>query len=296
MKNENSDIYSKWLENKLSPEELLSLQNSGEIDVLSKIINEVDTWQTPEIQLDYTVLKNTIATKTKRAKIVSLYKRVSLAASVLIIIGVGIGVFFSTSETTYTSSFGEIKNITFPDGTTAILNSNSTISFVEDNWENNRIVQLTGQAFFNINIKGEFAVKINGGSVNVLGTKFDVLSAKKYNIIKCFEGSVHVQTEKIKQTLIAGTGIDSENKLFKITELEPNWNQNYSKFNGAKLIEVINALCLKFEITIDTSKVDINKKMFTGQFSNKDKNLALKMVFKPLGISYKIENKVVILK
>jgi len=297
MKDENSDnIYSKWLNNELSEDVIKSLEESGELDALRDIITEVDTWGTPEIKSDYKSLKLKIDAKKRKGKIISLYQKLSIAASIILIIGLGIGVLTSESETTYVSNFGEIKTITFPDGTQAVLNGNSTLSFVEDDWKQNRIVKLNGQAYFDINLKGDFEVQINGGSIKVLGTKFDVLTYENYNIVKCFEGVVGVNTIKINDTISIGEGIDSKNHPFQVLENQPNWMSDYTKFSDAKLIEVIGALSLKFDVKIDYRNVKIENKKFTGQFSNSDQGLALKMVFKPLGIMYTLKDNIVLLK
>ena len=297
MEDANSNInYSKWLNNELSDKELKILEESGDLEILTKIISEVDTWEMPAVKETYDGLKLKIEHKNKKGKVVSMYKILAVAASVLLLVGIGFKSILFDSEITYASNFGEIKKITFPDGTKAVLNGNSTISFIEDDWNTNRIVQLNGQAYFNIDIKGGFEVQINGGSVNVLGKKFDILTREDYNNIKGFEGTVAVKTQQINDTIIKGVGIDSENKPFDLQSRHSNWVNNYSKFNNAKLIEVIGALTLKYGIKIDYSNINIIDKRFTGQFSNLDPDLALEMVFKPLGISYDTLNGLVVLK
>tara|TARA_B110000211_G_C14091373_1_gene559342 strand:- start:7215 stop:8108 length:894 start_codon:yes stop_codon:yes gene_type:complete len=297
MKEENSNIiYSKWLNNELTEEEVVSLKDSGDLDTLQDIINEVDSWNTPEVQSDFESLKSKIASRKTKGKLISLYQKLAIAASLLLFVGLGIGLLNSETETVYATNFGEVKQITFPDGTKAILNGSSTLSFVEDNWKEERLVKLDGQAFFDINVKGQFEVEINNGTINVLGTKFDVLTNDEYNIVKCFEGKVGVKTLKIDEIIVKGQGVDSENRMFNIVERGANWTSDYTKFVNAKLVEVLGALSLKHGFQIDYKSIKIDQKKFTGQFSNLDADLALKMVFKPLGITYSVKGKKVVLK
>jgi ferric-dicitrate binding protein FerR (iron transport regulator) len=292
----SNNIYSKWLNNELTQVESELLKDSGDLDILQDIITEVDSWKTPEINFNYEDLKVKIETRKSKGKVISLYQKLAIAASLILIVSLGIGVLTSESETMYATNSGEIKHIIFPDGTKAVLNGSSTLSFIESDWKEERIVKLNGQAFFDISVKGQFDVEINNGVVKVLGTKFDVLTSVDYNNVKCFEGKVSVKTLKIDEIITEREGVDSDNILFKVYEIESNWTKSYTKFSNAKLIEVIGALSLKHGFQFDYKNIKISDKVFTGQFSNLDPKLALKMVFKPLGIDYSTEGKKVVLK
>ena len=81
--------------------------------------------------------------------------------------------------------FNETMTIKLPDGTKAILNGNSSLSYHKSNWEEERKVEIEGQVFFDIEKKGAFEVAFEGGYVSVLGTEFDVLVSDGFNSIKC---------------------------------------------------------------------------------------------------------------
>lgn len=289
MEKEDSNImYSKWLNNELSTEELNAM-NAQELQVLKRIIDEVDSWEHPEPKHSYSDLKNRISVKNRKGKIISIYKTVGIAASLLIAIAFGLNTLFSSGLEEFSTASLEIKKIQFPDGTSATLNGNSSITFEKDNWNNSRVVNLNGQASFDVSIPGPFQVNINQGTVEVLGTQFDISTSEKINIIKCFEGKVKIKTNRIDQIIEKGFGVDSENYPYRISQTEPTWTAAYSKFENAKLEEVIEALKLKFGFQFKLENSEILTHRFSGQFSNSQADQALNMVFTPMGIKYSRE-------
>ena len=58
------------------------------------------------------------------------------------------------SEETYQTAFGTQMSVDLPDGSEAILNAKSSITFNNDTWDENRTVSLTGEAYFKVK-KGE---------------------------------------------------------------------------------------------------------------------------------------------
>lgn len=97
--------------------------------------------------------------------------------------------------TAYHTGFGETRSIDLPDGSRVILNANSELS-LHDNWEtgSNRIVQLRGEAYFEIEPKpatgAKFTVVTKDLNVNVLGTIFNVYSRESETSITLEEGKV----------------------------------------------------------------------------------------------------------
>ena len=101
--------------------------------------------------------------------------------------------------------FGEIKNVQLPDGSTIVLNANSSIAFSK-NWQPDsaREVWLEGEGFFSVNhlnkdgkdIKANerFIVHGAGFTIEVLGTSFDVRQRRG-------KTEVMLQTGKIMLTV-----------------------------------------------------------------------------------------------
>ncbi|WPP49942.1 FecR family protein [Catalinimonas niigatensis] len=106
------------------------------------------------------------------------------AASVLLLLGIALSVyFFYGQEQVFSTSYGETKQLSLPDGSEVILNANSILRFAED-WQEKerRQVWLDGEAFFKVNKitypSGNEAVKfivhLKDIDVEVVGTSFNV--------------------------------------------------------------------------------------------------------------------------
>ena len=283
-------LYLKWLNDEITSDEFKLLEASSDFDIAKSIISEVDTWETRSPSLDYDSLKKHEEKKVKkRTKIRKLKTTIAIAASLLVLVSVEyLGDIFS-SEQTFSCESSEIKKITLPDGTKVILNSNSTLTYDANNWTANREVFLSGQANFNVMKKGSFVVNFKEGFAKVLGTEFDVLSSDKFQVIKCYEGTVGVSMHAKIDTLLQGEQFVNGIKRNNSKHNTPEWTGIYTKFDNADLLEVITILELKFDLQIDHSSVNTQRK-FTGQFSNTDVNLALQMAFKPFGIKYTLDN------
>ena len=97
---------------------------------------------------------------------------------------------------------GEYKMV-LPDGTKVWLNASSTLRFPADFNREERRVQLTGEAYFEVahNKKLPFRVSFNDTEVEVLGTHFNISTFGNQSKTTLIEGSVKV-TEAGKQQLL----------------------------------------------------------------------------------------------
>ena len=152
-------------------------------------------------------------------------------------------------------------------------------------------MSLEGQAFFEVEKGKPFTVNTNEGNVTVLGTKFTVNSADNYFEVKCFEGKVKVTSKYNDETILTlGKAYRNYNNSIENWNFEdnnPSWLKGESSFTNTPLHQVIKALENQFNLKFDTSKIDTNKR-FTGTFTHNDVNIALKTVFAPMKISYKL--------
>ena len=283
---ENKDIlHTKWVEGTLSEKERLAYESSKDGKVISDIINEVDSWLLPPISIDYHRVKEKLVNKSIVKPIV-MYRKLVVAAG-LILVGILSFVFYSLA--------GESMKVIFPDGTTALMNGNSYISFNENNWKENRSLTIKGQAIFDVDIKGPFRVNFNGGVVNVLGTKFEVLAVDNYSKIKCYEGVVNVIFDTTSKILNANQSIDTYYHTNMVEFKEHTWNEEHTQFTNASLMEVLASLSLNYDYQFDYSHINVSK-LFTGQFINSNGPMALKMVFEALNIKYTQKGKLITLQ
>ena len=123
----------------------------------------------------------------------------NIAASIVLLIGLSVTVYvlfnnYSQTQFTEISSADKIKEVLLPDGSQITLNQNATIKYPKEFSDNNRTVEFTGEAFFDIakNTAKPFIIKTNKAEVTVLGTSFNILADEKDNI------TVTVKTGKVK--------------------------------------------------------------------------------------------------
>ena len=129
-----------------------------------------------------------------------------------------------------------------------------------------------------------------------MGTQFNVENRKGYFEVACYEGLVSVLYNKEEIKLPAGNSlvvINGELQALAIPNTkEPSWIRNESSFKSIPLKFVLDEFQRQFNIVVTIENIDTNQ-LFTGSFSNTDKELALQSISTPSQIKFKLEgNKV----
>lgn len=99
-------------------------------------------------------------------------------------------------------------SLDLPDGTRVWLNANSRIVYPESFSDKQRVVEISGEAYFEVfhDANRPFVVKANGTSTKVLGTKFNVRAHHEKAVhVTLVEGSVEVTSPTgVSQTIVPG--------------------------------------------------------------------------------------------
>ena len=102
------------------------------------------------------------------------------------------------TNNTMTTPKGGRYDLTLSDGTRVFLNAASSITYPTRFSGKNRIVSITGEAYFEVakNPKMPFIVSANGTETQVLGTHFDIMAYQDEPFIKAtlVEGSINFRT------------------------------------------------------------------------------------------------------
>ena len=303
MKNKllKDNLIAKWLDNRLNDHEKKQLEKSGELDDLKIVLEDIDTWKVKEFNLDKGLqdLKKrkrfVISSKTtsKRQKKVTTW--LSIAASLLILItGAYVSRNFLFNESIiFNTQIAENKTIQLPGGSIVKLDALSSISYKEKDWKNNRTVLLSGQAFFDVRKGNSFKVVTNAGTINVLGTQFNVNTHNNSFEVKCYEGKVKVKVNYNNDEEILTKGksvIAKESVLIKEKHLAtfPSWINGYSKYNKVNLSKITKDLkkYYKVQILLPEKYKDLK---FTGILTHKDMEKALQTLFTSMEIKYNID-------
>ena len=160
---------------------LMAYQNANraEFDILQNTMVQVETAPTNEFDAEaaWNKIENQLSeSTTQRARTLPLRQVFSIAASLLLLIGIGIFAYqqFINAATAQFANNSTIENtVTLPDGSNVTLAPKASLTFKEQGGK--RLAALEGQAFFDVK-HGEntFAVEAGNLKVEVLGTSFTV--------------------------------------------------------------------------------------------------------------------------
>ncbi len=155
--------------------------------------------------------------------------------------------FIYSSDVILVSEYGEKTEILLPDGSSVVLNSNSSLTY---NTKTPRILSLEGEAFFVVEKKPEtgekFLVITQDLTVEVLGTSFNVNARNDQTKVFLEEGRVELNIKNSENEIIKmnpGDLITYSEKDNKIKENRKNvsvlenasWKDGALIFNKTKL-------------------------------------------------------------
>lgn len=163
------------------------------------------------------------------------------------------------SAQTYTSWAGK-SEIKLPDATNVWIHSNTTLSYSTSFSSKNRIVNLSGQAFFDVthDKRNPFIVQIGDLKVVVHGTKFNVEAMPDNDdvIVSLQEGSVSLETDKLNCYLHPGE-IATYNKQTHNMQVEQgnvdlaaSWADDERSFDDMELGEICMYLSKWYNVKI----------------------------------------------
>ena len=289
--NEHNDQIIKWLNGELREEQLIQEIGAENFLKYKQIIQEVDQW-TPDNEA--VVFDPAVVTKKGRVMTMTRWLSLSVAASVVLVALFSIWLL-RPDQTVHFTNAGEIQKITLPDGSSSVtLAANSSVSWAEDDWSSSgRRLQLKGKGFFQVEKGSPFSVGFQNGEVTVLGTSFEVSEFDESFQVICFEGLVSASDKQQTSRKVAGgEGYlyhhDQWEEKVNITDSIPSWLQEETKFTNVPLTLVLKTLENEYDLTIIKNAVNLERR-FTGSIPNKDLDLALKIVFDPLGINYEVK-------
>ncbi|WP_353779373.1 FecR domain-containing protein [Winogradskyella sp. 3972H.M.0a.05] len=286
----NKEFYlSEWIEGRLSNDELKQFVTDEDILVYQKMRKGIDVLGQLDTSLDdsFEVIKNNIEDSKSESGVNSKTWFIGIAASVILCFG--LFTILKNDTTTFETGFGEQKVLALLDGSEVILNSKSTLSYNEDDWKNNRTLNLDGEAYFKVKSGSTFTVNTDNGYVKVLGTQFNVNSKGDYFEVVCYEGKVSVSTQDYESVLLPNNNVRKINghatETWQTSAITPTWIRGESTFRSVPLRYVLTALEAQYQIEFDSSDID-DSVVYTGSFTHNNLEVALKTVFDALQVTY----------
>jgi ferric-dicitrate binding protein FerR (iron transport regulator) len=213
----------------------------------------------------------------KRKGITRFMGRWSSVAAMLLFVTIGILVwkqFFSLQK--FGTGYSERRELTLQDGTTVILNSNSSISTAWDFGKGHtREVWMNGEVFFKVAHKmnaQKFIVHAHDFDVEVTGTQFNVISREHSQSIFLFEGNVKLHQND--NTLVMKPGDFYEYASSALVKKEVRqeaimaWLDKKIVFENTPLGDVAKTIRDYYGVQIHFSHDSVARKTVTGLLAN----------------------------
>ena len=204
----------------------------------------------------------------------------SAAAALLLLTGLfTVYKLVQPSTKKFDALYGEIATKQLPDGSTMILNANSTAKLSEGWTEGkDREVWLEGEAFFKVTKtaqKSRFIVHTANLDVIVTGTQFNVLHRNNKTTVLLTEGSVILRSADGKELAMKpGDYVEMDNQLVEKKEARPEnvlaWRDSKIVFDNTPLSKAIQQIKDHYGVSIQLGDPTLADKRLTGILPNND--------------------------
>lgn len=301
-----NDWITGYLTNSLTPEETQSLQewlNASEEnrkyfsdmqEVWIAASDETDDSSFNKDKAYQLFLKQTEATPQQginKRKAFQLRPWMYAAAMIIVVFICGTIAFQSgksvirnqLTQITIEAPYGSKTKLYLPDGTLVWLNAGSKMSYAQDFGINERTLDLSGEAYFEV-IKNEempFKVHTEELDVKVLGTKFnfrnykDDLEAK----VCLLEGKVALNTREKETILHPDQQALLDKKTGKLSvsgtkaAYSAEWTNDRLYFDEVLLSDIIKELERSYDVKITVADDTLNTIRFYGNFRKREQSI-----------------------
>lgn len=278
-KEENFEL-AKWLAGEMSEKELIAFQQTPDYDTYAKIATYSSQLESPDFDTN-SLYQKAISAKKVTAKVIPFYQSKWMKIAAVFVLLLGLTLFFRTAITsTELAENGKKTSFSLPDDSQIVLNSGSEIQYNKWNWDNDRKLDLNGEAYFKVAHGKKFEVNTKLGKVTVLGTQFDVKSRNNRFDVTCYEGRVKVEYKDTRVIITKGTSVSFDVDYFEkntITSTKPEWTSNQIIFRKENLKTIIEELERQYDykIVLNSKK---NNQLFTGTLPSNNIKTALDII------------------
>ncbi|MBE9601564.1 FecR family protein [Pedobacter sp. MC2016-24] len=191
--------------------------------------------------------------------------------------------FLELGRKTFQSRYGELRRLSFPDESIAILNANSKVHYFRG-WSSDkpRELWLEGEASFKVKhvaIKNRFQeadsfkVHVNGIRLTVLGTQFNVKDRRGETLISLIEGSLRVDKEEaggFSRIMKPGEVFRYDGKELhemvseKTAKASQDWTHRELELDGYTLQDIIHVLEDNYGYHVQMNASELANKKLSG--------------------------------
>ncbi len=185
-----------------------------------------------------------------------------------------------------------------PDGTKVWLNAESEISYPTAFQGKERLVELSGEAYFEVTHDPvhPFIVQSAGQRVKVLGTSFNInaYSNEPNTVTTLASGRIELQDRKknAKKVLAPGQQAIVGSNLFALQNVDAGlfiaWKDGTFRFKGASLRQVLKQLERWYDVDVDYSHIPDDQKIFASIKRDKKLSSVLDALKEITGIQFRL--------
>ncbi len=251
-------------------------------------------------------------TQHKQAKVVAMKARprmlrylipagIAAAIALLVFFNLPSGSNFTPSyDTNVLAASAMRKTVQLPDGSVAYLNASSKLDYDKANWGKGRRLRLRGEAFFEVEKGNSFIVETPTGSVEVLGTSFNVFARGEELKVVCETGKVSVQSGDTETILTKNKNVLVLNGIHSTIDKIPNtarsaWRSGIYAYEGDRIGQVARDIERAYGVQMEIAE-DVDYLQFTGSFKTENLESALQEVCWPMDLEYQIDGTKIFVK
>jgi ferric-dicitrate binding protein FerR (iron transport regulator) len=297
MNNQNpkitDELIQRYFQGHLSSdeEEALFLWTKENPENRKKLFRQKDLWQASQIGSQHfnkieieqwLALQEKISSEHRKTVLFKEFLRIAA----VVVIAIGAGWFghsfyssglFSSEEIIMReveATPGQTKEIFLTDGTHVWLNSDSKLKFPSSFDSENREVELSGEAYFEVtaNENEPFLVKTKNHTVKVTGTKFNICEYPEHNIIETTleEGRVKIISGNVLKDLFPGqqSSFNTETAKVRISETDfevyTSWKNGRYEFSNQPLHKIFQIMERWWDVNIEYPEEELKNERISG--------------------------------
>ncbi|HOS72086.1 MAG TPA: FecR domain-containing protein [Bacteroidales bacterium] len=230
-------------------------------------------------------------------------KLLKIAAALLVITGLGLAGLFISDRKLLSKKISVVTDInsknlevTLPDGSIAILNRGTVLSYRSNYGKTERKLSLSGEAFFEIMADHGKAFTIDAGKavVKAVGTSFNVITSNPDSQVEVFvrTGKVLLSDNSGNNSILLDPGyigtMDS-GKPLKSLNRDPNymaWNTGILVYDGQTLDIVFRDLKRVYNMEIIADDPSILKETWTSPINNQSQDTIIRLICYSFNLGY----------
>lgn len=307
----DDELLIKFFAGEATPEEAIAISAWIELSKENKsIYAELESaWHfgnapsTPSSEEEWEKLQSVLVKQKGVTKLISLRFSYRIAATILLFLTAGLVAYYFTTPVAVEElahkkrTLKEVASVTLADGTSVIINRNSTLQWPQNMNGEKREVHLEGEAFFDVahNPEKPFIVTTNEVHVKVLGTAFNVANTDTATVTEVIRGKVMMYTENEEIVIEAGM-MGIYNRAAKTLQLTKLSHQNSIAYVTHSLVfegATVKEVCLQLSKTYGVKFVLADKLencTFTSEYHNKSLKFILDVFTESLNLTYEIKD------